>query len=239
MFWEWASFIVLVWITVYVTSLYIRVRNMRHEVKHLLQATAWNITRIMGFLPIKGHKDDRDRREQLAREFIVGALHSLPENPKALVTQNLPGPDSVINAGFKLMDRNEKKTSEHIYMVATVRLGVQAFLFLIENGNIDAAYSSMIELMKWQRDEFDNKGSKNIINFTDLKKVLGLPTGVPSGTLPEQLSEHHVPFWRKAAIMSAIDGNREYFFKGIRYKGPDDREYLDYEVLVAMQKYAG
>lgn len=204
-----------------------------------MQSAAWNITRIMGFLPVAGAKSDRDRREKVAREFIIGAMHSFPDAPKVVSTDQIPDPKTVIDAGFDIMDRNEQKTSAHISMVAGARLGIQSFLFLMQNRNIEAAHSSMIEMMKRQRDEYDGKGTKGTLNFTDLKQVLGLPTNTPTGSMPEELSAQAVGWVRRIVILSIIEDRYHDIFKGIRYVGPDSTEYHDSEIIKAMQTYAG
>ena len=155
--WLWFGLILSICALFAVTANHLYLIDMRREAKALLQATAWQIKRIMGFLPISGAREDRDRREKLIREFSLGGMHSYPDLPKIASAQALPDPKSVIDAGFQLMERNEKKTSEHIYMVATVRLGVQSFLFLVDNKNPDAARATMIELMKWQQREWEDK----------------------------------------------------------------------------------
>lgn len=230
---------VLVLVLILLVYWQLRLRRMRSEAIALLQGTAWHIKRVMGFLPMRGAREDRDRREQLAREFIVGSLHSYPDLPKAAFAQHLPDPQTVIDAGFKLMDRNEKKTSEHIYQVAGARQAVQAFLFIMQNRNVNAARSVIIEMMKWQRNEWEGKQRRSVLNFTDLKTLLELPTEEPYGDMPERAAKRPLSYVKKKMILSVADRDAAQIFDGLEFTLDDGSPVKGIAVMKAMQEYAG
>lgn len=70
-----------------------------------------------------------------------------------------------------------------------VRQGVAAFLAILDYGQIGTANFIMTEHMKKQRDEFEGKGTKNLPNYPQLKKFLGLPIDWPTGDMPEKLQK--------------------------------------------------
>jgi hypothetical protein len=125
-----------------------------------------------------------------------------------------------------------------------VRQGVAAFLAIMQYENLSSAHFIMTEHMKKQRDEFEGKKTKNLPNFGELKKFLGLPIKWPEGDEPEKLQKDGISDHDYKLMTEALEkgkGKIEEMLKTITYNPPTpagkEPIVVEGKILDAMRMY--
>lgn len=220
-----------------------QVRREIIEISKLLQGTAWEIVRFMENNPRSTPGKNRKSLNEQFREYVTEPakeLHKVPERYKGELRDSaaLVGAIEQVKAG-----NNESNAFWH--KTQGMRNGIQCFIEIMVLGNPKSAYFRMIDHMKRQRDEFENKGSKGSPNFTQLKLSLGLPTEWPTEDLPEVWAEKGIDPSREDNIVMAAKRYRYLILNRLTYRewpppGSESQERTPYtgeELLVQMRDY--
>lgn len=211
----------------------------------LLQGAAWNLVRQMENNPRHTAGKNRASQEAQFHKNVVGSadrfrLAGVPE-----VYAGELFPTFMAERGQQLVDFNRTDTDKFWFKAQGIRNGLQIFLDIMVLGNITAAYIKMIDHMRRQRDEFDEKGKKASPNFTELKQLFGLPTTWPTGEMPEQLEARGLTEQQALDIADAAYRHKHSILAKLHYKvwpepGKEDEERQEFsgeDLLLAMRDY--
>lgn len=149
-----------------------------------LQGAAWELVKLMENSGPGGAEARAEKAENTTEKFAVnGAAKVMTPRPLAVWREHNPG---LTEAGLKLMDLYKADSRNFRAYRGGARNGVAAFISVLRDRNLQAAYVTMVDHMKAQRDELAEKGSKSLPNLTNLKIFLNLPTEWPRGQMPEE-----------------------------------------------------
>lgn len=193
-------------------------------------------------------KQARGREETLMRVAVQGLATIKPEAQAAPPTGLMMGPPALPDPGLTpaaqaLIARNEADAGAFWFKAQGIRTGAQIFLAIMFFRNLTAAHVLMTEHMKRQRDEWDNKKERRSPNFTELKKVLGLPTEWPTAGVPEYWQAAGLTDQRALDISIALHQHRErildraYYKPWPRIEGAETPTYMGEDLLVGMREF--
>ena len=149
-----------------------------------LQGAAWELIKLMENSGPGGAENRAEKAENTTEKFAVtGATKVMTPRPLAVWREHNPG---LTDAGLKLMDLYKVDSKGFRFGRGGARNGVAAFLSVLRDRNLQAAYVTVVDHMKAQRDELADKGTKGLPNLTNLKIFLNLPTEWPRGQMPEE-----------------------------------------------------
>lgn len=211
----------------------------------LLQSSAWTIVRFMENNPRTTARKNRLSHEKIFQENLVAPAERL-KFPNMAMYGNVQEafPVFMADAARELIEYNRDEVDKFWFKVQGMRNGIAVFLAIMQLGNIGMARLHMIEHMKRQRDEWDNKRKKNSPNFTELKMLLKLPTDWPTGDLPEMLLQDSLAEEVAIEIARAAWRYRKVILAHLEYKiwpekdGDERLSFAGNELLEAMRDYA-
>ena len=211
----------------------------------LLQGAAWNLVRSMENNPRHTASRNRSSQESQFEKVVVAAADRfrLPGVPEIYAGELFP--TFMAEKGQQLLDFNRDDTNKFWFKAQGIRNGLQIFLDIMVLGNTTAAYIKMIDHMRRQRDEYDEKGKKASPNFTELKQLFALPTAWPTGDMPEQFEARGLTEQHSLDIALAARRYRHNILSGLEYKvwpapGKEDEErevFSGGALLEAMRDY--
>lgn len=247
--------LVLVWLislTIYLFFLRRR-RLLTAEIVDLMQGAAWTLVRFMENNPRQMSGRTKQSRQAIMDKMFENAQPFRGGRPQ-IVT--VPGTNGYVNidaaplfekaveAGNAFMTKSEAFASDFWFKAQGARNGIYVFLALIDLGNITAARIAMIEHMKRQRDELENKKTRSSPHFPELKGVLGLPTLWPDSAMIEKWEHAPIPLERQKAILEAMKGwNRSRILNKLHYHpfpendGEKSEIYYGERILSGMREY--
>lgn len=216
---------------------------MRHQdvigmKTNALQGAAWELIKLMENSGPGGAEGRAVKAEATTERFAVnGARAVAGTRPVAVLREHDPG---LTEAGLKLMELYKADSKGFRFGRGGARNGVAVFLSIMRDRNLQAAYVTMVDHMKAQRDELAEKGSRGLPNFSNLKMFLDLPTEWPAGDMPERLRGQGFYGWMTSNVALTRLGAR--VFDGLEYKTPaaGDRPALiahGTDVLKAMREF--
>jgi hypothetical protein len=209
------------------------VANWLNDVS-LLTGALWDLIRTM---EVRGRAASSARatdRKDLLHHFAVdgaakvGAGRAMPMGDVAAL--------DLTKLAFELMDRNDKDGSGHGNRVNSLRRGIFVFYAIMKLRDPEVAFRSMCEHMKVQLRLGEDSG---IENFTELKRLLGLPAVWPTNLdIITGAEERGLSFSRYVAIREALKAT-DRIFAGVRYKplGQADEISDPERILTEMREY--
>lgn len=193
-------------------------------------------------------KNARGREATLVRVAVEGLAAIKPEAsltpPVGMIAAPPALPDPALTpAAQALIARNEEDARDFWYKAQGIRTGAQIFLAIMQLNNPTFAFILMTEHMKRQRDEWENKKQRRSPNFTELKKVLGLPTEWPIAEWPEAWQRIGITQQRAWDLMLVSQRYRERIFGGAYYKpwprveGAETPTHEGEDLLLGMREF--
>jgi hypothetical protein len=183
----------------------------------LLTGALWDLIRSME-IRARNAASNRDvGRKDLLHHFAVDGAHKVAAG-RPMPMGDTTGLD-LTRLAFELMDRNDRDGSGHGNRVNSLRRGLFVFYAIVRLDRPELAYRAMCEHMKTQLRLKEDTG---IDNFTDLKRLLGLPAEWPddAGRIAA-LERQGLSLTRQVAI-SAVSRNKARIFRDVHYKPPGD-----------------
>lgn len=232
----------LLLITLIVLYYLIKLRYQVAGIASHLQGAAWDLVRLMENNPRSTPSKTRKRWQQEFQALVLQSAAELTRMPSAYYGK-LDQPIALTGA-IDTLRKGDEETSAFWFKVQGIRNGVQIFYDIMVLRNPGAAFVRMIDHMRRQRDEFENKGKKGSPNLTELKIVLELPTEWPVGDLPEQCLKRGLREAQAENIISAARRHKTFILSELIYKpwpSPDEPERVEEfqgdDLLAAMRNY--
>lgn len=181
-----------------------------------LQGAAWELIKLMENSGPGGAESRAEKAENTTEKFAVnGAAKVMTPRPLAVWREHNPG---LTEAGLKLMDLYKADSKGFRFGRGGARNGVAAFISVLRDRNLQAAYVTVVDHMKAQRDELAEKGSKSLPNLTNLKIFLNLPTEWPQGRMPEE--QRGMGFYGFLTSNIALTRTAGHVLSNLEYKTP-------------------
>jgi hypothetical protein len=202
----------------------------------LLTGALWELVRLMENYNRNASTGRAGARKELLHHFAVeGAERVAAGRPMPM--GDTAGLD-LTRLAFELMDRNDRDGSGYSRKVNSIRRGLFAFYAMVELKRPEIAFRAMCEHMKTQIQLGDDSG---IDNFTDLKRLLGLPAAWPADLrVVANLERRGLAVSRELAIRKAVRTGLAAVFKGVQYVPPGENgvSYMGADaILKQMREY--
>jgi hypothetical protein len=184
----------------------------------LLTGALWELVRLMENFNRNASSGRAGARKELLHHFAVeGAERVAAGRPMPM--GDTAGLD-LTRLAFELMDRNDRDGSGYSRKVNSIRRGLFVFYAIVELRRPEIAFRAMCEHMKTQLQFGEDSG---VDNFTDLKRLLGLPTGWPADAgLIADCERRGLAVGRELAIRKAIKTGLTTVFRGVQYVPPGE-----------------
>jgi hypothetical protein len=184
----------------------------------LLTGALWELVRLMENYNRNASSGRAGARKELLHHFAVeGAERVAAGRPMPM--GDTAGLD-LTRLAFELMDRNDRDGSGYSRKVNSIRRGLFAFYAIVELKRPEIAFRAMCEHMKTQIQLGDDSG---IDNFTDLKRLLGLPAGWPADLrMIADFERRGLSVSRELAIRKTVRTGLTAVFKGVQYVPPGE-----------------
>jgi hypothetical protein len=182
----------------------------------LLSGAVWDLVRLMENTPRDAFANRSTGRKDLLHHFAVEGAEKVAAG-RPMPMGDTAGLD-LTKLAFELMDRNDRDGSSTSTRLMSIKRGLFVFYAIVELRRPGIAYRAMIDHMNFQLRLGQDSG---VHNFTELKKVLGLPAQWPaSENQVAQLEREGLAIRRKYAIDRALDKGLPTIFSGVRYIPP-------------------
>lgn len=184
----------------------------------LMTGALWELVRLMETHNRNAPTGRAGARKDLLHHFAVeGAERVAAGRPMPM--GDTAGLD-LTRLAFELMDRNDRDGSGYSRKVNSIRRGLFAFYAIVELKRPEIAYRAMCEHMKTQVQFGEDSG---VDNFTDLKRLLGLPAGWPSDLRRiAECESRGLAVGREIAIRKVVHTNLAAVFRGVQYVPPGE-----------------
>ena len=184
----------------------------------LLTGALWELVRLMENYNRNASSGRAGARKELLHHFAVeGAERVAAGRPMPM--GDTAGLD-LTRLAFELMDRNDRDGSGHSRKVNSIRRGLFVFYAIVELQKPEIAFRAMCEHMKTQIQLGEDSG---VDNFTDLKRLLGLPAGWPiDADRIADLERRGLTWTRRNAIQNTVERRLEAVFDGVEYVPPGE-----------------
>jgi hypothetical protein len=184
----------------------------------LLTGALWELVRLMENYNRNASTGRAGARKELLHHFAVDGAERVAAG-RPMPMGDTAGLD-LTRLAFELMDRNERDGSGYSRKVNSIRRGLFAFYATVELKKPEIAFRAMCEHMKTQIQLGDDSG---IDNFTDLKRLLGLPAAWPADLrMISDFERRGLSVSRELAIRKAVRTGLTAVFKGVQYVPPGE-----------------
>jgi hypothetical protein len=201
----------------------------------LLTGALWDLVKLMETSARNAPTTRATGRRELLHHFAVdGAQRVAAGRPMPM--GNTAGLD-LTTLAFELMDRNDRDGSGYGRKVNSIRRGVFVFYAIVHLRKPNIAYRAMCEHMKTQV----RLGEDGVENFTELKRLLGLPPEWPTDAAQiAALERRGLTRSRERAIERAVRKGVPQIFKGVQYVSPGENSQTYQgaaQILAQMREY--
>ncbi len=209
---------------------------IRNKDVSLLTGALWDLIRMMEIRARNAAGGRAEGRRQLLHEFAVEGGQKVGAGRPMLMGDTAAL--DLTRLAFELMDRNEKDGTSYSNRINSLRRGLFVFYAMLRLKKPELAFRAMCEHMKIQLRMGEDSG---IDNFTEMKRLLGLPAEWPvDARLIALHEEQGLPTGRRRAILAAVKNGWFQIFDGVQYlpAGAGGEPIIDPEkILDKMRDY--
>lgn len=182
----------------------------------LLSGALWELVRLMENNPRDASAARSAGRRDLLHHFAVDGAEKVAAG-RPMPMGDTAGLD-LTKLAFELMDRNDRDGSSTSTRLTSIKRGLFVFYAIVELRRPDIAYRAMIDHMTFQLRLGQESG---VHNFTELKKVLGLPALWPASEAQvAEFERQGLTIRQRNAIYRALHDGLSKIFSGVRYIPP-------------------